>query len=706
MTLSAPAVRSTAAKSKTKRLDIQGLRAVAVLSVIANHVFGIPGGGFVGVDVFFVISGFVITSVMLREHDQTGRINFVNFYKHRVRRILPASTVTLAATVAVSMFIYLPGRVHTILTDAVWAVLFAGNWRFASNGTDYWAKDTPTSPLQHYWSLGVEEQYYFVWPAVVVLVLVVVGSTRTSSRGRLALTLAVPTASSFAWSMYETAANPTSAYFSTTSRAWELGIGALIAIGAGAFARITPRVRTVLAWAGMGGIAVSLMAITKESAFPAPWAALPALATALVIVAGTGGAAHGIAALTNRPMNYMGDISYSLYLWHFPVVVLLATLIPGRGKLYFLVAILATASLSLLSYYFVEQRVLKSTWLSKDHGGPRHDSAFDSRGSKRGRARLGLFAAAIVGALALIITVVLPSGGSGPVNSAPSSPTRAAPGAGMNQAALTAQLDAALASTSWPELKPSVDTILADSRPTEDNDGCGHTDLTKPDCSWDTGKQKTVVVLGDSTGITLLPTVRAALGERYNVRGMTMAGCAALDIKVKADKPEFAIDCDKFKADSIKAINKLKPAMVFLSSTSEILAHLVSEVAEDQAGPEWRQGTANELKALEPSGARLFVVTAPPLGKPPVDCATRFSTPKDCEYTVPRSHVLTAQAMQEAAAAGGAAFIDTRSWFCSGNECPAFIGGTPLKRDNVHTTRQYAVLLAGVLRDTVTAAQK
>jgi peptidoglycan/LPS O-acetylase OafA/YrhL len=703
MTLSAPAAGSTAVKSRPKRLDIQGLRAVAVLSVIANHVLGLPGGGFVGVDVFFVISGFVITSVMLREHDETGRIDFVKFYKHRVRRILPASTVTLAATVAVSMFIYLPGRVHTILTDALWAVLFAGNWRFASNGTDYWAKDTPVSPLQHYWSLGVEEQYYFVWPAVVAVVLAVVGAARSPRRGPLALTLAVLTAASFGWSVYETAANPTAAYFSTPSRAWELGIGAMTAIAAGTFALIPPRVRAVLACAGMAGIAVSLIVITKESAFPAPWATLPAVATALVIVAGTGGPAPGTSILTNRAMNYVGDLSYSLYLWHFPVVVLLAALMAGKGLLFYLAAVSATAALSLLSYYFVEQRVLKSAWLSNAPGQSRHHSA---RGSARRRAHVGFFTVAAVGTLALTITVLLPSGGSGPVNADPSSSSRTAPGPGMTQPELTAQLDAALARTTWPDLKPSVDTILADTRPTEDNDGCGRTDLAKPDCSWDTGKPQTVVVLGDSTGITLLPTVRAALGEKYNVRGMTMAGCAALDIQVKADKPQFAVDCDKFKASSIEAINELKPAMVFLSSTSEILAHLVSEVAEDQAGPEWRQGTANELRALQPSGARLFVVTAPPLGKPPVDCATRFSTPKDCEYTVPRSHILTAQAMRDAAAESGATFIDTKSWFCSEDECPAFIGDTPLKRDNVHTTRQYAVLLAGVLRDAVAAAKK
>ena len=351
MTLSAPALRTKAAKAKAKRLDIQGLRAVAVLAVIANHVLGFPAGGFVGVDIFFVISGFVITSVMLREHTLTGRINFTSFYKHRIRRILPASTLTLVATVALSVVIYLPGRVSAILTDAFWALLFAGNWRFASNGTDYWAAGTPVSPLQHYWSLGVEEQYYFLWPAVVALVLLVARSTRVPGRILLVLALAGLVVVSFAWSVHETATNPSWAYFSTPARAWELGTGALVALGAAVFTRIPPRHGAVLGWAGLGGIAVSLLVITKETAFPAPWAALPVLATALVIIAGTAGAASRRGILTSRPLGYVGDISFSLYLWHFPVLVLLSELMPEREAVYVVLAAAVTVALSVLSYH-------------------------------------------------------------------------------------------------------------------------------------------------------------------------------------------------------------------------------------------------------------------------------------------------------------------------------------------------------------------
>ena len=706
MTISAAAPPSTAAKATTRRVDIQGLRAVAVLAVITNHVFGFPAGGFVGVDIFFVISGFVITSVMLREHGLTGRIDFVKFYKHRVRRILPASTLTLVVTVALAAVIYLPGRFLSVATDAFWALVFAGNWRFASAGTDYWAEDTPASPLQHFWSLGVEEQYYLVWPAAVAVVLLIAGATRMSVRVLLALAVSGLVVLSFAWSVHETATNPAWAYFSTPARAWELGAGALVALGSATFARIPRRLAGQLAWTGVSGIAVSLVVITKATAFPAPWAALPVLATALVIIAGTGAPAPQLAPLTNRPMRYVGDISFSLYLWHFPVVVLLAALMPQKGWLFYALALSITTVLSVLSYHFVEQRVLQSAWLSTDSGRTTPQSGRPLHAPRRRGMRLGVVAAVTLGAVAVGATLVMQSGVSGSVSSVPSPGARPAPGPGMDQTELTARLDEALDSSDWPALTPPVDTILSDTRPDEDNAGCGHTDLVKPDCSWDNGKRQTVVVLGDSTGITLLPTVRAALGDAYNVRGMTMAGCAAVDVQVKADTPRFAAECEQFKAASVRAINELKPALVLISSTPEILSHLVSGVPEDRAGPEWRQGTIKVLTALEPSGARLIVLTAPPLGKPPVECATRFSKPGDCEYSLPQSHLLTAGAMQEAAATAGAGFIDTRAWFCSGSRCPAFIGETPLKRDGVHTTRQFAVLLAGVLKDAVAATQE
>jgi peptidoglycan/LPS O-acetylase OafA/YrhL len=694
--------RAVAAAPKTKRLDIQGLRAVAVLAVIVNHIFGFPGGGFVGVDVFFVISGFVITSLLLREHDRYGRIDFVKFYKRRVRRIMPASALTLAVTVVAAYLIYLPTRAMSTLTDGIWALLFAGNWRFATNGTDYWAQDTPVSPLQHYWSLGVEEQFYFVWPAVIAAVLVVAGLKGGAGRLSLGLALTVLSGASFAWALHETATNPTWAYFSTFSRAWELGIGALLAIGAGTFSRIPGWARPIMAWAGLAGIAASFFLVSKESLFPAPWASLPVVATALVIAGGTSGQARGPIVLTNKAMTYVGDISFSLYLWHFPVAILLSAVMPEDSLLYYLASVILMAGLSVLSFHFVEQSVLKSSWLS----GERRSNARQGFQVER---KVQIFGLAVLASAAVVVSM-LAVAKAAPVDVAAAPSVRPATGIATptapasNESKLAAAISLSVSATEWPDLSPSLDNVLTEGKPDEDSEGCGQTDLAKPTCFWDTGKKETVVVLGDSTGITLLPTVRAALGGTYNVRGMTMAGCVALDVQVKDDRPEQVAACDQFKSDAINMINTIKPAIVFLTNTSGVLGQLTSGASESEAVNEWRDGTAAQLESLAPSGSKLIVVTAPPSGKPPAECATRTSSPRDCQYTIPQSFTIAAQASKDAATAAGAQFIDTRSWFCdSSATCPAFVGKTLVKRDGVHTTKQYAAALVPVFKDALAA---
>jgi peptidoglycan/LPS O-acetylase OafA/YrhL len=695
---------ATKAPARNKRLDIQGLRAVAVLAVVINHVVGFPGGGFVGVDIFFVISGFVITSLLLREHDKDGRIDFVKFYKRRVRRIMPASLLTLAVTVAAAYVIYLPGRAFSILTDGLWALLFAGNWRFATNGTDYWAQDTPVSPLQHFWSLGVEEQFYFIWPALIALVLVAAGARRRAGTVLLALALAILSAASLAWALYETATDPTFAYFSTASRAWELCAGALLAVGAGAVSRIPTEMRLVLTWTGLAGIAASFVLITKESLFPAPWAILPVVATAMVIAGGTSGDARGTLLLTNRPMTYIGNISYSLYLWHFPAVILFEALMPDKGLTYYLSAVAVMAVLSVSSYHLVEQPILNSGWLS---GKPkRNRKAVEIAGTSAPKlAAVGLLTVIALSVSFVAVTRQAPVEAA-PSLVAPSRPATSAPAAVAESSAsrLAALIDASLAASAWPELSPSIDNVVAEGKPDEDSEGCGQTDLSKPTCSWDTGKTETVVVLGDSTGITLLPTVRAALGDDYNVRGMTMAGCLALGVSAKDGRAERASECKEFKSAAIAEINRIRPATVFLTNTSGVLGQLTSGTPEAQAGKEWREGTKQELDSIRPSGAKLFVVSAPPSGKPPTTCATRTSTPVACAYQLPQSFTITADASAEAAKAAGAKFIDTRGWFCNRNgDCPAFVGNTPVKRDGVHTTKQYAAVLVPVFQEVIAA---
>jgi len=310
------------------RPDIEGMRAIAVGLVLLFHGYGKPfTGGFVGVDVFFVISGFLITSLLLHEQINAGRISIWRFYARRVRRILPASTLTVLATIfaAYHLLGFISG--NEFADDAKWTAVFAANIHFALIGTDYLGSQLPPSPLQHMWSLGVEEQFYLVWPSLFLLLAVIVRVTRRRNVfGVLTTSLLVVIGASLAWSVIQTSSNGTWAYFSPLTRAWELALGALIAVIGPAVSRVsTTWVYQVTALLGLAGIVAS--ALTLRSSMPYPgWAvAFPVVSTALLIWAGCGNAQTIVGrALSVRPMQWLGARSYSLYLWHWPILMIAA----------------------------------------------------------------------------------------------------------------------------------------------------------------------------------------------------------------------------------------------------------------------------------------------------------------------------------------------------------------------------------------------
>jgi peptidoglycan/LPS O-acetylase OafA/YrhL len=227
--------------SGRKRLDIEGLRAVAVVAVILDHLVAWPSGGFVGVDVFFVISGFLITGLLLREHERTGTISFRGFYRRRVKRILPASILVLLVTVVVSRLLFNSSRFVQTALDAASAFLFVGNWRFAATGTDYFQSTAAPSPVQHFWSLAVEEQFYLVWPWLMLLVFALVGRRARGDRRRAHLVaggvMALITVASFAWAVHESTSTPTPG----TDGSRPAGVGAPRRRPPGALRRPAPR---------------------------------------------------------------------------------------------------------------------------------------------------------------------------------------------------------------------------------------------------------------------------------------------------------------------------------------------------------------------------------------------------------------------------------------------------------------------------------
>ncbi|GGN80766.1 hypothetical protein GCM10010112_56610 [Actinoplanes lobatus] len=233
------------------RPDIEGLRAIAVTLVVLGHA-GVPGlaGGYVGVDVFFVISGCLITALLLRELDRTGTVSLAGFYARRATRLLPASTVVAVATLIGAWLWLPPTRFASISTDALFSTFYGINWRLAAEGTDYFNAAADPSPLQHLWSLAVEEQFYLVWP---LLLLVVTG------RRSLRIVLGAVIAASLAVSVWQSGAAVSWAYFGAHTRAHELAIGALVAVSAGALARLPRAVATSLAWAGIAAVLIAAL---------------------------------------------------------------------------------------------------------------------------------------------------------------------------------------------------------------------------------------------------------------------------------------------------------------------------------------------------------------------------------------------------------------------------------------------------------------
>ncbi len=314
----------TAPSDRRFRPDVEGLRAVAVLLVVSYHA-GVTWltGGFVGVDVFFVISGFVITGVLLRERDASGRVSILGFYGRRARRIIPAATLVIIAACSAAYVMLGVIYGNQTATDARWASVFLANFHFSAIGTNYLTSTQPPSPLQNFWSLAVEEQFYLVYPAIFIVVTSL--KTKLSLSVRLALTLGFAIVASFVLSVLQTSSNPTVAYFSPFTRAWELALGALVAVATRWLLSVPRRIGGAMSWVGFAAIAFSALEFTRNTPYPGSAVAIPVVGTALVIAGGMTAPAFGPESLLRlAPFQWVGKLSYSIYLWHWPVLIIAA----------------------------------------------------------------------------------------------------------------------------------------------------------------------------------------------------------------------------------------------------------------------------------------------------------------------------------------------------------------------------------------------
>ena len=356
--------RVAAEVKRGRRVDLQVLRALAVIGVVGNHLFPnrLPGG-YLGVDIFFVISGFLITSHLVSEAERTDRVRLLRFWARRALRLLPASLLVLGAS-TVATVAWLPqSRWEQVLDEIFASALYFQNWQLAASSQDYFRSSQAPSPVTHYWSLSVEEQFYLIWPLLVLLVWWLCRH-RTGQRRRLTLTLTMVlvVASSLTFAYVSLHVDPTGAYFATPGRAWEFGIGAIL----GSLGARLPRLPHAAALPGWAAMVVSIWVFDSTSAVPGPVTLVPVLGCALVIWAGaTSGGLPTPAAL--RIPVWLGDISYSIYLWHWPLIVfapyvLGRDLTPGTGiVLLVLTLLVAHLSTRLVEDPFRRARVMTPT---------------------------------------------------------------------------------------------------------------------------------------------------------------------------------------------------------------------------------------------------------------------------------------------------------------------------------------------------------
>ncbi len=670
-----PSAPTTAAVERRFRPEVQGLRAVAVLLVLVYHLEpSLLPGGYVGVDVFFVISGFLITSLLYREASGQGRISVARFYARRVRRLLPAATVVLLATGAASYFL-LP---VTRLTDTMWQLIasaaYVENLYLARQAVDYLAAETAPSPVQHFWSLSVEEQFYLVWP----LLFIVWAALRRRGAGTRTLVALLGSllAVSLLWSVAATGGEP-SAYFLPTTRAWELAVGGLLAIGL-AHGRLPERVRLPLGWAGLAAIVASAVLYDASTPFPGWAALLPVLGSAAVIAAEhVPGPLSASAPLSTAPARWIGDLSYSLYLWHWPLIVLVLA-VTGGDRLGLPLAAAVGAASVLLAW-------ATKVWVE--------DPVRDHRLVRGGRGALaaavsGVLVVAAVGAALYVRVDRVESVEFDPsVHVGPQALGQAPTGDPVYPSPVRAEED-------LPVLYD--DDCQASQEASAPQDPC----VYGPE-----GAERTVAVVGDSHSAQWVPALME-LGEERGWRLVlyTKSSCAFTDTMTRGPEGGPYESCRAWNRAVVGELAELEPDLVVASSSTSAVP---LEGGEDDRVPMLAEGMTRLWDEIgEASGPILAVRDTPRQRRDVVECVAGNADDLDA-CAIPLEEALERDDPQEEAVgamADGAALVDMSDLFCADGACPAVIGNVMVYRDSGHITSTYISLLADHLGERIDEA--
>ena len=626
------------------RADIEGLRALAIILVVVSHA-GLPffRGGFIGVDVFFVLSGYLITSLLIQEIDSSGRLNLARFYARRARRLLPAAILLVLVVCIIEAIIVSPIVQFRILKAALATIFYSSNLYFAHVGLRYFDQENAVSPLLHTWSLAVEEQFYLVWPILLLLL-----SRASKSRKGVMIALAVIAAVSFAFCVRLTAINPVGAFFQPHVRVWEFCAGGLIAYLP--TARLAQH-RQLCSWMGAVGI-LTLLACAQligASAFPGYVALIPVLGSVIVLFAGTAAPDSLIPRiLSTRPAQVLGGLSYSLYLWHWPALVIGQQLFPSGSLIVRLASICVAILFAVLTHRAVENPVRFNPFLV-----PRS-------GMTLKLAALGaLFCAAGLGGWRLI----------------------------LNHSAQYQKFER-----------------VAQDVPALYNQGCGPVvEDPKPRLCYfgeTHSPRSTVVLFGDSHAAEWFPALKQiADAQHWKLVTIVKPHCTALMIREEVF-PQMERVCVEWRRLAIDDIQQLHPDLVLVSSASihpGANEKLVTDVAV------WEQAAHATFVALAQTGARVRFIRDTPhaaynvlecLAQAEWDGRTQCAPVRPAEALYPDIY---AAEVRGAAGLGDVGFIDLSDVMCGADQCYLEIDGMVVYRDNDHLTATFDRSLSDLL---------
>ena len=680
------------------------MRAVAVLAVVLYHA-GVPGipGGYVGVDVFFVISGFLITGLLWREASTTNTVRLCRFYGARARRLLPAAATVAIATAIAAAVALPPLQARSVFMDGIASALYVSNYWFALQGTDYLSSGASPSPFQHYWSLGVEEQFYLLWPALIIGTAWLVGRARrgaaSSQTAPYAAVLGLVGAASLTAAVLWTRMSPPWAFFSLPTRAFELAAGGLVALSIRHWRRLPLLPAAIAGWGGLALILLTCNQFGPGIPYPGTAALLPVLGTALVIGGGcvTGGMGPG--RLLCRPaMRALGRVSYSWYLWHWPVLLLMPRLLgQPAGLPAKLAATVVSAGLAVITLHLVEN--------------PGRFAAALRRSASASFALAGVATATTATACVLLLTVIPEPAGHGaaaPKANIVAVPPAAVPALDPWEAAIRqtfAQVRdavaAAAALTAVPSnLNPSLANAPADKAAIFVN-GCMRSwrEVGQSECATgDTASPTTVALIGDSHAAMWDPAFQQVAQQRHwRLETLAKVTCPLQELHITSPYlgREYT-ECEQWRGQIMARLQAEHPRLVVLSMSRRYHTDF-GFAAYD---PAWIDTLTRTVARLRSTRAAVLVLgpVADPESSVPSCLSAHLDSATACAPA--RSVAVDSDgiaAEHAATAAGGGHYADLTDLFCTPDRCPVIVGNTLVFRDDNHVTTEYVQLLAPVI---------